>query len=57
MADKSQAMANPVTDLDDTMVNHIWGEAVGLYKEGFSFILTKKQQKLIEDNLQVIYVY
>ena len=50
MADKSRAMANPVTDLDDTMVDHLWGEAVALYKEGFSFQLTKEQQKLIEDN-------
>ena len=50
MADKSRAMANPVTDLDDAMVDHLWGEAVALYKEGFSFQLTKEQQKLIEDN-------
>ena len=50
MADKSRAMANPVTDLDDAMVDHLWGEAVALYKEGFSFRLTKEQQKLIEDN-------
>lgn len=50
MADKSRAMANPVTDLDDAMVDHLWGEAVALFKEGFSFRLTKEQQKLIEDN-------
>lgn len=50
MADKSRAMANPVTDLDDAMVDHLWGEAVALYKDGFSFQLTKEQQKLIEDN-------
>ena len=30
--------------------DHLWGEAVALYKEGFSFRLTKEQQKLIEDN-------
>lgn len=50
MADKSRAVANPVTDLDDEEVARIWGEAVALYKSGFSFILNKKQQKLIEDN-------
>lgn len=50
MADKTRAIANPVTDLDDDMVANIWGEAVALYKSGFSFILTKEQQKLIEDN-------
>lgn len=50
MADKSRAVANPVTDLDDEEVARIWGEAVTLYKSGFSFILNKEQQKLIEDN-------
>lgn len=50
MADKSRAVANPVTDLDDEEVAKIWGEAVALYKSGFSFILNKEQQKLIEDN-------
>lgn len=50
MADKSRAVANPVTDLDDEEVARIWGEAVALYKSGFSFILNKEQQKLIEDN-------
>lgn len=50
MADKSRAVANPVTDLDDEEVARIWGEAVALYKSGFSFILKKEQQKLIEDN-------
>lgn len=50
MADKSRAVANPVTDLDDEEEARIWGEAVALYKSGFSFILNKEQQKLIEDN-------
>ena len=50
MADKSRAVANPVTDLDDEEVARIWGEAVALYKSVFSFILNKEQQKLIEDN-------
>lgn len=50
MADKSRAVANPVTDLDDETVAKLWGEAVALYKDGFSFILNKEQQKLIEDN-------
>lgn len=50
MADKSRAIANPVTDLDETIVNQLWGEAVALYKKGFSFLLTREQQKLIDDN-------
>lgn len=50
MADKTRPRANPVTDLDDKMVAQLWGEAVSLYKNGFSFILTKEQRKLIDDN-------
>lgn len=50
MADKSRAVANPVTDLDDETVAKLWGEAVALYKNGFNFILNKEQQNLIEDN-------
>lgn len=50
MADKAMAKLSPVTDLDDDEVAKIWGEAVYLYKQGFSFILNEKQQKLIEDN-------
>lgn len=50
MANKERAIANPITDLDDDMVSKLWGEAVYLYKNGFSFVLTKEQQKMIEDN-------
>ncbi|MCZ3746538.1 helicase [Limosilactobacillus vaginalis] len=50
LADKSRAIANPVTDLDDETVGKLWGEAVALYKDGFSFILNDHQRKLIDDN-------
>ena len=50
LADKSRAIANPVTDLDDETVAKLWGEAVALYKDGFSFILNDHQRKLIDDN-------
>lgn len=50
MANKNLAKLNPVVDLDDKLVSQIWGEAVNLYKQGFSFRLTEEQQKLIEDN-------
>lgn len=50
MADKSLATLNPVTNLDEKTINQIWGEAVYLYHDGFSFMLTEKEQKLIEEN-------
>lgn len=39
-----------MTDLDEATVAQVWGEAVNLYREGFSFILTDEQQGLIEQN-------
>lgn len=50
MANKNLAKLNPVVDLGDKLVAQLWGEAVNLYKQGFSFRLTEEQQKLIEDN-------
>lgn len=50
MVDKDKVKKSAVTDLDDTTVAQVWGEAVSLYREGFSFILTDEQQGLIEQN-------
>lgn len=50
MVDKDKVKKSAVTDLDDTTVAQVWGEAVSLYREGFSFILTDEQQDLIEQN-------
>lgn len=50
LVDKSKVKKSAVTDLDGTTVAQVWGEAVNLYREGFSFMLTDEQQKLIEEN-------
>lgn len=50
MVDKDKVKKSAVTDLDYTTVTQVWGEAVNLYREGFSFILTDEQQGLIEQN-------
>lgn len=50
MVDKDKVKKSAVTDLDDTTIAQVWGEAVSLYREGFSFILTDEQQDLIEQN-------
>ncbi|WP_429971177.1 VapE domain-containing protein [Fructilactobacillus sp. Tb1] len=52
-----QQILSPVTDLSRKEVKEFWGEAVGLYKNGFSFILTEKQKKMIEKNrMQFMYI-
>lgn len=50
MVDKDKVKKSAVTDLDETTVAQVWGEAVNLYREGFSFMLTDEQQDLIEQN-------
>lgn len=50
MVDKDKVKKSAVTDLDEATVAQVWGEAVNLYREGFSFILTDEQQDLIEQN-------
>lgn len=50
MVDKDKVKKSAVTDLDEATVAQVWGEAVNLYREGFSFILTDEQQGLIEQN-------
>lgn len=50
MVDKDKVKKSAVTDLNETTVAQVWGEAVSLYREGFSFILTDEQQDLIEQN-------
>lgn len=50
LVDKDKVKKSAVTDLDDTTVAQVWGEAVSLYREGFSFMLTDEQQGLIEQN-------
>lgn len=50
LVDKDKVKKSAVTDLDEATVAQVWGEAVNLYREGFSFILTDEQQDLIEQN-------
>lgn len=50
MVDKEKVKKSAVTDLDEATVSQVWGEAVNLYRGGFSFMLTDEQQDLIEQN-------
>lgn len=46
-ANPGTQLKHPARDLEDVEVDLIWGEAVALYKNGFSFSLTKEQEELI----------
>lgn len=45
---KSEQKHHPVTDLTQDIIEQIWGEMVGYYKDGFEFGLTRQQEKALE---------
>lgn len=49
---KSRQKHHPVTDLTDDYVKQCWGEAMKLYKDGFSFALTNEQEEELDEHRQ-----
>ena len=49
---KSRQKHHPVTDLTDDYVKQCWGEAMQLYKDGFSFALTNEQEEELDKHRQ-----
>lgn len=49
---KMRQKHHPVTDLTDKYVKQCWGEAMQLYKDGFSFALTKEQEEELDQHRQ-----
>ena len=49
---KSRQKHHPVTDLTDDYVKQCWGEAMQLYKDGFSFALTNEQEEELDEHRQ-----
>lgn len=49
---KARQKHHPVTDLTDDYVKQCWGEAMQLYKDGFSFALTSEQEEKLDDHRQ-----
>lgn len=47
LVDKSKQKLHPVSDLDQKMVDLLWGEFVSKYKNGFSFNLTREQEEML----------
>lgn len=46
-ADPNNQLKHPARDLTQEEVDLIWGEAVNLYRQGFSFSLTREQESLL----------
>nr|WP_283578088.1 VapE domain-containing protein [Limosilactobacillus reuteri] len=49
---KARQKHHPVTDLTDKYVKQCWGEAMQLYKDGFSFALTSEQEEKLDKHRQ-----
>lgn len=49
---KARQKHHPVTDLTDKYVKQCWGEAMQLYKDGFSFALTSEQEERLDEHRQ-----
>lgn len=49
---KMRQKHHPVTDLTDEYVEQCWGEAMQLYKDGFSFGLTSEQEEELDEHRQ-----
>ena len=49
---KARQKHHPVTDLTEDYVKQCWGEAMQLYKDGFSFALTNEQEEELDEHRQ-----
>ncbi|MDY4729023.1 MAG: VapE family protein [Lactobacillus amylovorus] len=49
---KARQKHHPVSDLTDKYVKQCWGEAMQLYKDGFSFALTSEQEEKLDEHRQ-----
>lgn len=50
---KARQKHHPVTDLTNDYVKQCWGEAMQLYKDGFSFALTNEQEEELDEHRQL----
>lgn len=52
LADKDKQSKHPVEDLEQDYIDQLWGEAVSLYKNGFSFKLSEEESEALEVHRQ-----
>lgn len=50
MVNKSKQVMSPLTDLTQEIIDQLWGEFVHIYREGFSFLLTDEQERMLEEH-------
>lgn len=57
LVDKSKQTFHPVEYLDQNEVDQVWGEAMDLFRDGFSFNLSAAEEKMLEKNReQFVYI-
>ena len=50
LVDKGLQTRHPVPDLSEDIIKQFWGEAVSLYKQGFSFDITQEQEQMLNEH-------
>ncbi|WP_119317819.1 VapE domain-containing protein [Companilactobacillus formosensis] len=57
LVDKSKQMLHPVEYLDQNEVDQVWGEAMDLFRDGFSFNLSAAEEKMLDEHReQFVYI-
>lgn len=57
LVDKSKQTFHPVEYLDQNEVDQVWGEAMDLFRDGFSFNLSAAEEKMLDEHReQFVYI-
>mgnify|MGYP004466701923 CR=1 FL=1 len=57
LVDKKRQVFHPVEYLDQHEVDQVWGEAMDLFRDGFSFNLSAEQEKMLDEHReQFVYI-
>lgn len=57
LVDKSKQTFHPVEYLDQNEIDQVWGEAMDLFRDGFSFNLSAAEEKMLEKHReQFVYI-
>lgn len=50
LVDKQRQKKSPITELTQDYIDQLWGEFTSYYRDGFSFLLTDDEEKLLAHN-------
>lgn len=57
LVDKSKQTFHPVEYLDQNEIDQVWGEAMDLFRDGFSFNLSAAEEKMLDEHReQFVYI-